>query len=101
MHRTVIDTLKAVDETRRCYRLVGGVLCARTVKDVLPELSANKDQLENMVKLGGEQLSKKGVEINKFIEVHNIRVKGADNENSPPAEVEPSPADRKQLLVTN
>lgn len=91
-----------MDETRRCYRLVGGVLCERTVKDVLPELTANKDQLENMVTMGGEHLSKKGLEINKYIEVHNIRVKGADD-SGPQAEVapEPSPAERKQLLVTN
>lgn len=41
----VIDTLKEVDETRRCYRMVGGVLVERTVKEVLPALENNKEQV--------------------------------------------------------
>lgn len=97
--RTVIETLAAVDGGRKCYRLIGGVLCARTVKDVLPELTQNKDQLENMVTRGTEQLTKKGQEINKFIETHNIRIKGQPIDKSEPAaEAE---AERKQLLITN
>ena len=43
--RLVIETLKDVDEDRRCFRLVGGVLVERTVKDVLPALVNNKDQV--------------------------------------------------------
>lgn len=41
----VIDTLKEVDETRKCYRMVGGVLVERTVKEVLPALENNKEQV--------------------------------------------------------
>lgn len=41
----VIDTLKEVDETRKCYRMVGGVLVERTVKEVLPALEGNKEQV--------------------------------------------------------
>lgn len=41
----VIDTLKEVGETRRCYRMVGGVLVERTVKEVLPALESNKEQV--------------------------------------------------------
>lgn len=79
------------------------MLCARTVKDVLPELTANKDRLENMVGMGGDQLAKKGVEINKYIEVHNIRIKGQDSEAQPEpvaAAEAAEAAERKQLLVT-
>ncbi|KAL2771429.1 prefoldin subunit 2, partial [Daubentonia madagascariensis] len=43
-HSLVIDTLKEVDETRKCYRMVGGVLVERTVKEVLPALENNKEQ---------------------------------------------------------
>lgn len=41
----MIDTLKEVDETRKCYRMVGGVLVERTVKEVLPALENNKEQV--------------------------------------------------------
>lgn len=41
----VIDTLKDVDPSRKCFRLVGGVLVERTVKEVLPALESNKEQV--------------------------------------------------------
>lgn len=44
----VIDTLKEVDPSRKCYRLVGGVLVERTVKEVLPALENNKEQVQDM-----------------------------------------------------
>ncbi len=42
----VIDTLKDVDPSRKCFRLVGGVLVERTVKEVLPALENNKKQVK-------------------------------------------------------
>ena len=41
----VLETLNEVDSERRCYRLVGGVLVERTVKDVIPALDHNKEQV--------------------------------------------------------
>lgn len=41
----VIETLKEVDHSRKCFRLVGGVLVERTVKEVLPALENNKEQV--------------------------------------------------------
>ena len=41
----VIETLKDVAPERKCFRLVGGVLVERTVKDVLPALSNNREQV--------------------------------------------------------
>lgn len=40
-HRLVIETLQdcyATEPSRKCFRLVGGILVERTVSDVLPEL---------------------------------------------------------------
>lgn len=98
--RTVIETLKTVDESRKCYRLIGGVLCARTVSKVLPELIDHKDQLELMVSRGNEQLSRKGQEINKYIEVNNIKFKGQEAMIDQKAEPVASDAKRNQILVT-
>lgn len=70
--------MKTVDENRKCFRLIGGVLCERTVKDVLPQLNDAKDQLEKLIATKHEQLTTKGIEINKFREEHNIKIKGQD-----------------------
>lgn len=103
--RTVIDTLKSVEEDRKCFRLIGGVLCERTVKSVLPQLNDAKEQLEKLIAQRQEQLSAKGVEINKFREKHNIKIKG---EGSGPAASEQTPSgvgsseeNRNHVLVAN
>ncbi|XP_067013407.1 prefoldin subunit 2 [Anabrus simplex] len=77
-HKLVIDTLKEVDGDRKCFRMIGGVLCERTVKDVLPVLITNKEQLGNVISTLSEQLSKKGVELNEYKEKYNIRLRGQD-----------------------
>ena len=45
------------------------------MKETLPNLNQNKEQLEKLIENGKEQLTKKGYEINKFKEEHNIKVK--------------------------
>ena len=43
--RLVIEALKEVDSDRKCFRMVGGVLVERTVKDVLPAMMNNYEQV--------------------------------------------------------
>lgn len=106
IYRTVIDTLKTVDDSRKCFRLIGGVLCERTVKDVLPQLNDAKEQLEKLVGQRQEQLTTKGIEINKFREKHNIRIKGQDDGPAVIAADQPTVAgdneeNRNHVLVAN
>ncbi|TXT13150.1 hypothetical protein VHUM_01551 [Vanrija humicola] len=56
-HSLVLGTLQPLVKTepeRACYRLIGGVLVQRTVKDVAPTLETNyagiKEVLETLVK---------------------------------------------------
>lgn len=101
-HRAVIETLKTVDPDRKCFRLIGGVLCERTVKEVLPQLIENKGFIEKTITLVTEDLTKKGQQINKFKEEHNIRIRGEQL----PGEGQKSQTDEKKsenrnVLVSN
>lgn len=49
-HKIVIDTLKNVDPKRKCYRLVGGILCERSVEEVVPCLVTNEKQVSSGIK---------------------------------------------------
>jgi len=72
----VIETLQAADPERKCFRQIGGVLCERTVKEVLPQLVENKDFIAKTIVMVTDDLSKKGSELNKFKEEHNIKIRG-------------------------
>merc|ERR1712228_623401 len=75
-HKIVIETLEGVDGDRKCFRMVGGVLVERTVKDVVPALVNNRDKLGKLVESLNQQLTDKGAEINGYMEKHQIQVKG-------------------------
>ncbi|XP_074837104.1 prefoldin subunit 2 [Carettochelys insculpta] len=85
-HSLVIDTLREVDPTRKCYRMVGGVLVERTVKEVLPALESNKEQISKIIETLTQQLQTKGQELNEFREKHNIRLMGEDDHKQPSKE---------------
>mgnify|MGYP005839790077 CR=1 FL=1 len=44
-HRLVEDTLTPLDPDRTAYRLVGEVLVERTVKEVLPSVKTNRENV--------------------------------------------------------
>ena len=41
-HQLVIDTISPLNPDRTCFRLVGGVLVKKTVKETLPLVDQNK-----------------------------------------------------------
>ncbi|XP_066920064.1 prefoldin subunit 2-like [Clytia hemisphaerica] len=89
-HSVVIETLKTVDPSRKCFRMVGGILSERTVKEVLPELVNNKVQIGAVVEKLKSQLTEKGQELNKFREEHNIRVRGEKEAETPSQQKAPT-----------
>ena len=75
-HRVVIEALKGMDSSRKCFRMVGGVLVERTVGDVLPALQHNEKQLVELTKKLHSQVEQKGREITAFREKHRIQIQG-------------------------
>ncbi|XP_060922042.1 prefoldin subunit 2 [Limanda limanda] len=75
-HSLVIDTLREVDASRKCFRLVGGVLVERTVKEVLPALENNKEQISKIIESINTKMQSKGRELTEYRERYNIRLVG-------------------------
>ncbi|XP_006615737.1 probable prefoldin subunit 2 [Apis laboriosa] len=100
-HKIVIDTLKNIDPKRKCYRMTGGVLCERTVEDVMPALITNKEQLIKVIDTLNDQLTKKGIEINEFKEKHNIRIRGQQDVQQRQGEDKDSKEAKRSAVVVN
>ncbi|XP_015119343.1 prefoldin subunit 2 [Diachasma alloeum] len=100
-HKIVIDTLKTVDPKRKCYRMIGGILCEQVVGEVLPTLVANKEQLTKVIASLHDQLAKKGIEINEYKEKHNIRIRGIDELQQTEEESKETNDSKRNALVGN
>ncbi|CAJ1958657.1 unnamed protein product [Sphenostylis stenocarpa] len=79
-HILVINAIQPLDQSRRCYRMIGGVLVERTIKEVLPAVQRNKEGLEEVVARLNEALEKKKKEITEFETKYKIRIRKADAE---------------------
>ncbi|KAJ7087403.1 Prefoldin beta-like protein [Mycena crocata] len=75
-HSLVLTTLNealAEEPDRKCFRLIGGVLVERTVKDVVPALQTNRDGIKKVVGNLTDQYKSKEVEFDAFKRDYNIR----------------------------
>ncbi|KAJ7044659.1 Prefoldin beta-like protein [Mycena alexandri] len=75
-HSLVLTTLNealAEEPDRKCFRLIGGVLVERTVKDVVPTLQSNRDNIKKVVDSLAEQYRTKEDEFDAFKREYNIR----------------------------
>jgi prefoldin subunit 2 len=65
-HDRVIQTLKNLPPTRKAYRMVGGILVERTVQEVLPAVSSNRDGIGQVLKQLSENIKQKEVGANDW-----------------------------------
>ncbi|OEH75356.1 prefoldin subunit 2 [Cyclospora cayetanensis] len=56
-HQLVLDAFKDLEPSRRCYRLVGGVLVERSVGEVQPALEQHKAKVAEALKTLEAQLA--------------------------------------------
>jgi prefoldin subunit 2 len=50
-HVLVLNAISELESSRKCFRLIGGVLVERTVGEVLPAVTRNKDGLQQVFQL--------------------------------------------------
>ena len=61
--RLVLDTIKSLEPSRKCWRLLNGVLFETEQKDVVPELQTQISNLDNIIDQISNTLKAKKVEI--------------------------------------
>ncbi|CAG8461942.1 2237_t:CDS:2 [Paraglomus brasilianum] len=73
-HKAVIETLSPLNGDRKCFRLVGGVLVERTVKDVLPALKTNHEGIKRVMDQLIKTYKEKEDEFTAFQKEYNIKL---------------------------
>jgi prefoldin subunit 2 len=95
-YNVVIQTLDGIPPERVCFRLIGGVLVERTVGDVVPALTQQRDQMKALVETLNKNIENKGREINEYREKHGIRIQGepeqSEKKESSPAKKSDGPS---------
>ncbi|KAF9677605.1 hypothetical protein SADUNF_Sadunf08G0125000 [Salix dunnii] len=79
-HSLVINAIQPLDPSRRCYRMIGGVLVERTIKEVLPAVLRNKEGIEEVIARLNEAAERKKKEISDFEAKYKIRIRKSDSE---------------------
>ncbi|CAL1527676.1 unnamed protein product [Lymnaea stagnalis] len=100
-HDLVIDVLKGVDPSRKCYRMIGGVLVERTVDVVLPGLATNREKMKEYIESLRNSLEAKGKELNQFRETHGIQIKADDSRDEKQADTASKGGDRQANILAN
>ncbi|KAF4396881.1 hypothetical protein CsatB_019286 [Cannabis sativa] len=77
-HSLVMNAIQPLDPSRRCYRMIGGVLVERTIKEVLPAVQRNKEGLEEVIARLNEALERKKREISDLEAKYKIRIQKPD-----------------------
>ncbi|KAL9933264.1 hypothetical protein V8E36_007982 [Tilletia maclaganii] len=85
-HKLVIDTLRETqskEPDRTCFRLIGGILVERTVKDVLPALEVNMTGLRQIMETLVKQYKEKEEELRDFQQRYGAPKPQAGGANQP------------------
>mmetsp|Transcript_8611 Transcript_8611/g.9506 ORF Transcript_8611/g.9506 Transcript_8611/m.9506 type:complete len:112 (+) Transcript_8611:40-375(+) len=71
-HKLVEETLEPLDPDRRAFRLVGGILVERTIKEVLPSVMHNRENLEQVISTMQQRLELKQKETAEMKAKYNL-----------------------------
>jgi len=87
-----------MESERKCFRMNGGVLSEQNVGQVLPTLLNHEQQLDDLLKKLNERLVSKGVEVNAYKDLHNIKIQSRDTNDNDKPENPPAPSAGGVLL---
>lgn len=73
-HKLVHSTLKETPGDRTCFRMVGSTLVKQTVKDVIPALESNSENLEKVIETLQKQLRQTQDELTKWRVKYKVQV---------------------------
>jgi prefoldin subunit 2 len=73
-HQMVIETLKPLKEDRTCYRLVGGILVQKNVKETLPSVEANQQGIVSLMTTLGNSYKQKEDQLVEYQKKFNIKI---------------------------
>ncbi|KWU41470.1 Prefoldin beta-like protein [Rhodotorula sp. JG-1b] len=77
-HALVLETLQEACKTepdRKCFRLVGGVLVERTVKDVSPQLESQYEQIKALLETLASQYKTKEAAFAEWQRDNNVVIR--------------------------
>lgn len=70
-----METLESVpDKDRKCFRMIGGALVERTIKDVLPALSTNQSGIKKIMDSLLKEYKNKEKEFEEWQTKNNIKI---------------------------
>ncbi|AMD20739.1 HDL005Wp [Eremothecium sinecaudum] len=73
-HELVLVTLRKTDDSRKCYRMVGGTLVETNVKTTIPILETKLSNITSAVSNLKKELIKTAEEFEKWKKVNKIQV---------------------------
>merc|ERR1740129_1734204 len=79
-HGLVQKAFEKVEPTRRCFRMVGGVLVERTVAEVRPAVAANQEKIKQAIEGLEKQLKAKSEKRAQFSEKYGLNRQGGANQ---------------------
>ena len=81
-HQLVLETLSAVEDDKKCWRLINGVLVEKTKKELVPDLETNIENMESLWKQLDERSSTIRQEMVKIEEELGHSIKNNQSEAS-------------------
>ncbi|KAK9320626.1 Prefoldin beta-like protein [Lipomyces orientalis] len=73
-HKLVLETLRPLPDSRKCFRMIGGVLVERTVVEVIPALETNAKGVESVLQQLVKEYKKTEEDMKKWQTKNKVQV---------------------------
>lgn len=77
-HERVLETIAKLEDSRKCYRLVGEVLVQSTISEARPEIETQRNRLKDLVDSFRQKIDLKEKEIIQFQNDNHIQMRSVE-----------------------